>query len=229
MNSPLSEIYRLVKKEFAIEFRTPANLWTSAIFNVAATSAISFAAAREAPKAELAAGILVVLLIFSAVTVLPRIVLSEADQGTFDFLRLHFQPASIFWGKFVYSGLVQMVSVAIISVMFLGMVGVKVVHSDFLFAGLVLESLCFTGTLVLCGCLALAASSRWTLAGMLALPLLLPQAAASQGVLRYAFGAGFEKTAIMNLAALAAYVALLCAIGPHLMRFSALSGKSQVS
>lgn len=227
MNSSSARVWRLFRKELVTEFRSPTNLWTSLIFNVAGATAIGLAANRELPGKELAAGMLIALLMFSSVSVLPRLILAEGDQGTFEFLRLHFEPEEIFLGKLAYAFCVQVVSALIVGTVFVGLCGTPVLNPLFFGLGLVLESLCFAGTMVLCGCFALGAAARWTLAGMLALPLLLPQAIAGQGVFRYAFGAGLVGTAWINVAALAGYVMVLLAVGPGLCRVlsPARSGK----
>ncbi|MBL8047187.1 MAG: ABC transporter permease [Chthonomonas sp.] len=218
MNSSWINVRRLLAKEFRTEFRSPTNLWTALILNSACATALGLAANREFPGRELLAGMLVALLIFSAVSVLPRLIIAEGDQGTYDFLRLHFQPEEIFWGKFLYAALVQFAGGVLITTILVGMSGRPVEQAAFLLLGVLLETLCFAGTLILCGCFALGASARWTLAGMLAIPLLLPQSIAGQGVFRHAFGAGLPSTAWVNVGALAGYVLVLVAVGPPLCR-----------
>lgn len=224
MNSSWTKVGRLFRKEIRTELRSPSNLWTALIFNVASASALGLAASREKPGPELAAGMLVAMLLFSAVSVLPRLIIAEGDQGTFDFLQLHFRPEEVFWGKFLYATLVQVVGSLVVATVLLGMCGATVVNPLVLILGLLLESVCFAGTMVLCGCFALGASARWTLTGMLAVPLLLPQSIAGQGVFRFALGKGFTATGWTNLAVLAGYILVLLAIGPALCRLISARG-----
>ena len=194
-------------------------LLTSALFGIVAVVAMAYGSAFERPSASTLAGVFTVTLLFAGVVTMPRTMLLEDEQGTLDLLRLIAAPKDIYWGKLLY-GILQMVFMCFfLGILFL-ILGRLEVRNPLLFVGgLISEGVTIAGCLAMTGALATGAQNRWLLAGVLGLPLLLPQATMSHGVLQEAFGGGRVGTGASSLLGLALYALAVVLIGPVIGEF----------
>ena len=210
------EIRAVFLKELRTELRTKSGLMTAGLFSVVAVVAVSFAAAGGGLPGNLAAGLLWVTLLFASAVSLPRAFVVEDEQGTGDLLRLLARPHAVFWGKALFN-LVQMVATGLIlAVFFSVLTGTPMTH-----IGLFLVSLCagccaLAGTVTLCGALVAQAANRWTLAGAVSLPLLLPMVALGVAATRVAFGVGAFQGGVTGCIGLSCYAVATIAAGPYL-------------
>jgi ABC-type transport system involved in cytochrome c biogenesis permease component len=141
MNSIWAEAVGIFRKDLRIELRNNTGFWTSTIYAVAVMSAIGFATQKEKPGPELSAGILTAVLMITALSALPRVLLNEDELGTFDLLRLRFSPEGIYWGKWLYVVGLQLANATVLGGLYLLFTGTNVVRWEFLVLGLFLESL----------------------------------------------------------------------------------------
>lgn len=210
----MKEVAAVFLKEWRAEVRSRHGLFAAGLFSVLAVVAMSFAGYGLRPSGSLAAGMLCVTLLFSAILALPRTFLIEDEQGTFDLLRLIGEPGPVFVGKTLYNIVQMLVTGALLGTVFLALSGVEVRSGPLLVAGLGLQCVALAAAVSLCGALVIGASNRWVLAGAVAMPLLLPQVFLGVGALRVALGEGMPAGGWQSVAGLAGFAVAALASGP---------------
>jgi len=211
-----SETLAVFHKEWLTEMRSRHGLFTSFLFSLLAVVAMSLSSFATKPAPSIAAGMLCVTLLFSAVVALPRSFLVEDEQGTFDLLRLAVEPSAAFAGKLLYNAVQALLSVAVLSVLFVTMTGVTVLDPLLFALGCLFTALSLAGGVSVCGALVMGASNRWLLGTAAALPILLPQVFLGMGALKVAFGQGTVSGGWMCVTGLFGWALTLASIGPFL-------------
>lgn len=218
MSSPWSKSCRAwFGKELRCEIRSKHGLYSSALFGFMAVITAVFATAKQTFPPTLAAGFLVVVLVFSAVVTVPRIYLVEEDQRTIDLARLLAPPSAIYVGKATFGTLLNAAAGLLFSLVFVTMARAEVLHWPELLLGSVFFAMGLAQCLALCSALVIGAENRWILAGVVALPLVLPLVFCGVGVTRYAFGDGSWNSAAQNFLILVGYTVGLGSLGPVLV------------
>ena len=160
-----------------------------------------------------------VALLFAAIVALPRTVLVEEEQGTGDLLRLLAKPEDVFWGKAIFNFAFIGFNAALLTILFLGFTNTPLAHFDLYLLAVAGSCSAYAGTVTLCGALVTHASNRSALAGVLAVPLLLPLTFLAVGSLRVAFdmhgSLNFTNGLISGVGILVYGLATL-AVGPYL-------------
>lgn len=207
----------VVAKELKTEMRSKHGLFTAGLFGFLTVATMVFSTFAEGPTPTIAAAMLVVALLFAAVTTMPRTMLVEDEQGTFELLQLLSEPSAAYFGKAVYNAMQMLVASLVLGGVFVAMANIDVVRPFPFVAGLVLLSLAMAGGVSLCGGLVLGAANRWVLVGALSLPLLMPVVFLGVVAIRSGLGAGFEGTGTESLMALGGYALVTLAAGPGLV------------
>lgn len=206
----------MLVKELRTELRTKSGLFTAGLFSVAAVVAVAFAAAGQKLHGDLAAGMLWVTLLFASAISLPRAFVVEDEQGTGDLLRLVARPHAVFWGKALFNLLQMLAASLALAVFFSILTGTDVTNLGLYIGSLVAGSAALAGTVTLCGALVAQAANRWTLAGAVSLPLLLPLIALGVTATRVAFGVGALHGGVTGCVGLACYAVGTFAAGPYI-------------
>lgn len=209
-----SEALAVFQKEWMAEMRSRHGLYTSSMFSLLAVVAMSFASFAVKPPPSLAAGMLCVTLLFSSVVALPRTFLSEDEQGTFDLLRLAAEPSAAFAGKMLYNIVQSVISVAILTTLFVTITGLDVGQPLIFVTGCLFTALTLASGVSLCGAIVIGASNRWLLGSAAALPVLLPQIFLGMGALRVSFGQGTVTGGWMCVLGLFGWALALGSAGP---------------
>ena len=191
----MTEVRAILRKEARLDIREIGSFLTVALFSGVTIFAISVATFNQSLNGNIAAGLLWIALLFSAVIGQPRRFLQEEDQGTADLLRLIAQPHAIFWGKLLM-GLLEMTLTAIaITGLFFLLTSAKLVIPSLYLLGLIGTILSLTGATCISGALASSARNRSTLAAAVALPLLVPIVFFGVACLRASLGDGLPDRA----------------------------------
>jgi heme exporter protein B len=213
----------ILRKEVKSELRLRSGLVTTTLFAVFTVITISFATYDLKISPQLGAGLLGVAMLFSAVVALPRVMLIEEEQGTGDLLRLVAKGGDVFWGKALYNLAFMALTAIVLTVLFLGFTGTAVGIPWLLIICQLGSCAAYAGTVTLCGALVAHASNRTALAGVLAVPLLLPLSFLAVSGLRVALDTEgiFNVTkGVISGTGLLVYGAACLATGPYI--FSAV-------
>jgi heme exporter protein B len=178
----------ILAKDLRIELRTLESVPAMALFAVTAFVLFRFGLDQERLEGSLAAGVLLVTVLFAAILAINRIFVAEREQGGFDAIRLAPVDGTALFGAkvaalVVYLTALEIVAVPAFAVLFLDeWVGLAPLAPVLLLANL---GLAVTGTLV--SALAVNSRARDLLAPLILLPLLVPvmiaAAAAAQPLL----------------------------------------------
>lgn len=212
----ISEIRAIAGKEFMSEGRSPHALLTGALFSLVSVVAVSVAAYNLHMTGTLAAGLLWVIYVLSAVIALPRTMLQEEESGTGDLLRMTARPHAVFWGKWLFNTVQNAVLAVCLTFLFILFNGIEITSFGLLAASLFGGCIALSGTITVTGALAARASNRFTLSTAIAVPLGLPVAFWGVGSMRGAFGEGFPTAARLAAAGLFAFGIAISVIGPYL-------------
>lgn len=208
------EILAIVAKEARTEMRNKSAGYTAFMLSVITVFTMAFAFYGRTLTGDGGAGILWTALLFAGVGTLSRAFVAEEELGTGDLLRLWARPHAVFWGKFFY-GFLQMTATAVmVAVLFVVLTGLAVSNAWVLAASLIGGSAALAGTITLSSALIAKGANRGVLAGVAALPLLIPLVALGVTAGRVAFGTStappWEATAGIWM-----YAVLVLAGGPY--------------
>lgn len=204
------------RKELQGELRGRHGFFLSGMFGLMAMAAVSFSMASQSPSPMVASGLFALVVLFSAMTAVPRLYLAEDEQGTFDLVRQWGNCGSLWLGKAVFAAIHQGLTAVLLSVLFSGVVNLKVENWLLWILGAGLVGVASANVLSLTSALVVTAANRWVLAVVVAFPLLFPLLFLGIGMHRVAFGQGSLESAYQSLAALVLYAAVPFGIGPML-------------
>lgn len=167
----------VLRKELRLELRTLESVPGMALFSVTTFVVFHFALHREQVEGDLAAGILVVTLLFAGMLGLNRLYVADEEQGGFDaFLLAPVDRTWLFVAKatalFVYLVVLEIVAVPAFALLLLGP-GIGQALPELL-GILLLADLGFAIVAALVGALAVRTRARDLVGPMIALPLLVP-------------------------------------------------------
>jgi len=220
MKSPstLDQARAVFRKDWHSESQSRQGLLTALQFGLVTVVSIAFAGLNGRPGASLAAGLLTVALLFTAVLTIPRGFLAEEDQGTFAWLHRLVRPEAIYWGKF--AGAVAQVCPAALTlaIIYTAMTGQSVASWPLLVVSVVVLMFTYAATTCLAGLLVLGASNRWLLVAAISTPLLLPETTMAVVAIRASYGFGDAAAGWRALAGLGGFFLGSALIAPVLAR-----------
>jgi heme exporter protein B len=172
MQNPTLTIFT---KDFRSELRTRYALNALLMFVITTISIILFAIGNEAPSVEILAGMLWIVIFFSAMSGMSRSFVSEEERGTVMTLHLIATPASVYFGKLVFN-LILLLSMNIITVvLYLLVVPNFIVQSFSIFiVTLTLGTLGLASAATIIAAIIAKSNTKGTLYPVLSFPILLP-------------------------------------------------------
>lgn len=212
-----SETLAIVRKEWLSEVRSKHGLYTALLFSLLTVTAAGFASFTERLMGTVAGGMLTLALLFMAVVALPRYLLNEDEQGTFDLLRLIARPEVIASGKLIACALQMLVTGFALSVLYVAFAQVTVTDWPLFLSAVVAESLALAAGVAFCGGLVMGSANRWIMASVAALPILLPQMALSVAAIGAGLGSGRPTLGWQSVVGLVGYAVALASLGPIIL------------
>lgn len=171
-------VLTLLRKELLLERKVPQLVPAMALFSVTTFVVFHFALGQRSVEGDLAAGILVVTLLFATILGINRLYVADREEGGFDaFLLAPVDRTALGVAKaitlFSFLVLVELIMLPAFAILLLepGM-GFEVVGKLVLVLALVNLGLSVIGTLV--GALAIQTRARDLIGPLVALPLLVP-------------------------------------------------------
>jgi heme exporter protein B len=172
MQNPALTIFT---KDLRSELRTRYALNALLMFVITTISIILFAIGNEAPSVEILAGMLWIVIFFSAMSGMSRSFVSEEERGTVMTLHLIATPASVYFGKLVFN-LILLLSMNIITVvLYLLVIPNFIVQSYSIFiVTLILGTLGLASAATIIAAIIAKSNTKGTLYPVLSFPILLP-------------------------------------------------------
>lgn len=206
---PMRPSLALLRKDLLLERRAPESIPAMLLFTVTTFVLFHFALGRDQVDGQLAAGVLVVTLLFAAILGINRLFVSEQEEGGFDGVLLApIDRTALLLAKaaalFLFLALVEVVAVAAFAVLLLGPSPWPALPGLIVVLALLNLALATVGTLV--SALAIRTRARDLIVSIVALPLLVPALiGAARGAAPLFAAAGAEALPTRWLAVLALY------------------------
>lgn len=162
-------------KDFQSELRTRYAVNALVMFVITTLSIILFSIGGERVSPDVLAGMLWVVIFFSAMSGLSRSFVSEEERGTAMTLKLLAQPAIVYFGKLLFN-LVLIFSInTLVVILYLIVIPLFVVKTASIFlTTLVLGSFGLASASTIIAAIIAKANSKGTLYPVLSFPILLP-------------------------------------------------------
>ncbi len=172
-----STVATLLAKELTLEWRTRESVPAMVLFSIATYVVFHFGLDRDRVAGDLAAGVLVVTLLFAAILGVNRLFVAEHEQGGFDgFLLAPVDRTAMLVAKavalFVFLCVVEVVAIPAFALLLLGPPLTQALGPLVLVLLLANAGIAVIGTLV--AGLAIQTRARDLIVPLLALPLLVP-------------------------------------------------------
>ncbi len=167
----------LLRKDLLLERRSPESVPAMVLFSLTTFVLFHFGLGRDEVEGTLAAGVLLVTILFAAILGINRLFVSEQAEGGFDAVLLApIDRTALFLSKaaalFLFLTLVELVAVPAFAVLLLGVSPWRGLGGLVAVLALVNGALALVGALV--SALAIRTRSRDLIVPMVGLPLLVP-------------------------------------------------------
>ncbi len=214
------QILAVFTKEMRSELKTRFALNAALMFVLTTVLMIAFSTKEERLSASVAAGLLWVILFFSAMTGLAKSFVSEEERGTALLLRLSTQSTAVYFGKLLYNIVLTLVLYAIgVLFFFLFMAGTSIQTHSIFWAVFVLGSVATAGATTLISAIIARAHSKNALFSVLSFPLVLPLVLTGVETTTMALAGATFESAQSNLQLIGSYVVVLVAVSTMLFDF----------
>lgn len=168
-------ISAVVAKDVRSEVRTRYGITSLGLFVVTAVTLVVFAVAEEPLSRPLTAGILWVIMFYSAMTGLGRGFISEEERGTALFLRLHSPLTLLFVGKLTVNVLLAVMTSTAALLLMMIFFGSMVVGSwSVVYATVLLGSIGMASVMSIVSAIVAKAGTRNPILPVLSFPMLVP-------------------------------------------------------
>jgi len=183
----------LLRKDLLLERRAPEAVPAMLLFSLTTFVLFHFGLGRDEVSGQLAAGVLLVTLLFAAILGINRLFVSEQEEGGFDGVLLApIDRTALFVAKaaglFLFLSLVEVVAVAAFAILLLAPSPWPALPGLLLVLALLNCALAVVGALV--SALAIRTRARDLIVPIVALPLLTPALIASARLAAPLFAAG---------------------------------------
>ena len=164
----------VLRKDLLLEIRSRYVLNTLLVFVLSTLFLVLLGAGQTTLNAQLQAGLLWIVILFTAALGMGRSFIAEEECGTVLFLRLHTRPSMIYAGKLCFSLMIMLTVNLVIAGVFLVLLGVQVAFPGLFVVSLGLGTLGLAGATTLLAAIIARTSRGGPLLPMLLFPLLMP-------------------------------------------------------
>jgi len=168
------EALAVLRKDVTAELRSAAAATAIGMFALVTLAVVSYGIGPSPLEAAVHASLLWVVLFFASSVGLARTFVKEEETKTALALRLTARPSVVFGGKLAFNWLLMLVLTAVLSPLFLVLMGVHVDVSGLFVLMLVLGTLGLAGGSTIVAAIIAKARVKGPLFGALAFPILLP-------------------------------------------------------
>lgn len=198
--------YSLFKKDWQSELRTRYAINALAMFILVTISIIMFSVGSEKINEYLTAGLLWIVIFFSAMSGLSRSFVSEEERGTTLTLQLVANPSTVFLGKLIFNLLLVFLMNIAITVLFLMLFQSFIVNNLYLFfIAFFLGNIGIAVSSTIIAAIISKASAKGTLYPVLSFPILLPLILTLLELTKYAMDGKSIQESFVELAVLVCY------------------------
>lgn len=216
----IRQIIAVFQKDFRSEIKTRYAINAVLMFVLTTVAMIVFSTVEERLTNGLAAGILWVIMFFSAMTGLAKTFVAEEERGTGLLLQLSTPTTAVYFGKLFFNILLTIVLYSAAVLLFLLFIkGISIKTPSLFCAILVLGSIATASATTIIAAIIAKANTKGALFPVLSFPVLLPLVLSGvEATYQALVGVAFEQ-AQSNLVILASYSVVLIAVSSMLFDF----------
>ncbi|NQW29823.1 MAG: heme exporter protein CcmB [Ignavibacteria bacterium] len=203
----------VIEKDIRSELRTRYGLTALALFVVTSVALVAFSAADEPLPKPIAAGVLWVIMFFTALTGMARAFVHEEERGTWLFLRISTRPTDIYMGKLAVNTVLSVTTNCLTALLFvIFLTGFTVGSPWILVLCVAVGSIGLAAVLTIVSAIVAKAGSKNSLLPVLSFPLLVPLLLPGTNALLMSVG-GFEFTDVLaDLSLMLAYSGIVSVV-----------------
>ena len=175
------DVWAVCRKELRSELRTRYALNAVLLFAVTSVVMIGFATSIAGTQPRTQAALFWVIVFFSAMSALSQVFVKEEEAGTSLALKLAARPDAVYFGKLLFNLLLLALLTAVVTPLFIMLVGMEVHDWTTFAAVLILGVFGLAGATTTVAAIVAQASSRGALFAVLSFPILLPLLIAAIG------------------------------------------------
>lgn len=212
--SSINSTFAVFNKEIKSEFRTRYTISAVLLFVLTTISILVFSTAGLEIDPAMSAGLIWVIVFFTAMTGLAKVFVSEEERGTSLLLQLSAGSTAVFLGKLIFNIILSLaLNLFAVSLYFLfSSKGISVLHWDILATVLILGSIGIASASTIISAIIAKANTKNALFPVLSFPILLPVLLLCIETTRYSFdGKGLEDP-IGNFLMIISYCGILITV-----------------
>ncbi len=168
------QVGAMLRKDLVAEIRSAASATAVGMFALVTLAVVSYGIGPSPLEAEVRASLLWVVLFFASSVGLARTFVKEEETKTVLALRLCASPPVVFGGKLAFNCLLMLALTAVLTPLYLVLLGVKVGTPGLFVAMLLLGTVGLAGGSTIVAAIIAKARVKGPLFGALAFPILLP-------------------------------------------------------
>lgn len=173
--SLVQSLRAVVLKDLRSEIRTRYGITAVALFVVTSVALVAFATADEQLHRPVAAGVLWVVMFFTAMSGLGRGFISEAERGTALYLQLSAPSTAVILGKLISNTIIAAISNLAVLALFVVFIGaIQIASPWILFLVLLVGSIGLATVITITSAIVATAGTRSPLLPVLSFPVLIP-------------------------------------------------------
>lgn len=170
----LRHIKAVIAKDLRVELRTKYALNTVLAFVASALLVTLFALGAHQLSPAPQSGLIWIIILFAALSILSRSFVTETEQHTFDLLRLHSEPSVVYAGKLIYNFIFSLLVNCITFLLFFSLISIEVHDYFALLVTLIGGTAGIAGVTTLMAAIVAKADRRGAIFSVVSLPLLIP-------------------------------------------------------
>lgn len=216
----MDQILAVFYKELKSEFKNRYSISNVLLFVLTTVTILAFATATSVLTAETTAGLLWVVMFFSAMTGLSRSFIQEEERGTEMMLKLMANSSSIYFGKLLYNILLAIfLDVTVVMLFFIFVAKIPLKEPLVFVFIIIFGGIGKAAALTIISALISKANSKNALLPVLALPVLLPLLVIGIDITRWCFEPDIMTNSLKSISMLFAYCGIIGTMSYYLFDF----------
>lgn len=170
----ISGILAVLQKDLLLEYRSKYAVNTVLAFVGSSLLLVVFSLKAQALPPTPRSGLVWIIILFASLSSLSRSFVLETERNTFDLLRLHANPGSVYLGKLTFNFLFTLMVNIVTMTLYIFLLGLYVRDWYILNLTILLGTLGLAGVSTLLAAIVSQASRKGAIFSVLSLPLLVP-------------------------------------------------------
>jgi len=215
----LNAVFAVFKKDLSLELRTRYAFNTMLAFTCSALLLILFTLRAQNMDPVPKSGLVWIIILFAAMTGMARSFVQEADQKTWDLLRLYGSPTDVYTGKLLYNFLFLLALNLFTFALYLLMMDLVIANGLYLAASIIFGALGLAAVTTLSSAMISRADRRGAVFSVLSIPLLVPLLLILTSTTRIALIEGSDPSGLNDIMALIGFSGVTITAGILLFEF----------